>query len=94
MRRLLKELRMIALLRQAADPGTGEGRRWAEMRTHRIVTDKLPEFGASSKLNAEGAFLRLLKEEGRKTARSIPRAHGGDLGKRSTADLDILLEEC
>src|ERR1700744_2618207 len=32
---LMKELRMIALLRQAADPGTGEGARWAKMRTHR-----------------------------------------------------------
>ena len=42
---LMKELRMIALLRQAADPGTGEGQRWARMRTHRILTDKLAEFG-------------------------------------------------
>src|SRR5579863_8732744 len=65
---LMKELRMIALLRQAVDPGTGEGCRWAGMLTHRIVADKLAEFGASSKLNAEGAFLNLLKEEGRKAA--------------------------
>ena len=49
---------MIALLRQAADPGTGEGARWARMLTHRIVTDKLAEFGASSKLNAEGDVSR------------------------------------
>jgi NTE family protein len=85
---------MIALLRQAADPGTGEGRRWAGMRTHRIVTDKLAEFGASSKLNAEGLFLNLLKEEGRKSADEFLRSHGEDLGKRSTADLDVLLSEC
>ena len=39
---------MIALLRQAADPGHGEGARWAGMRTHRIMTDKLAEFGASN----------------------------------------------
>jgi len=45
---LMKELRMIALLRQAADPGHGEGARWAGMRTHRIMTDKLAEFGASN----------------------------------------------
>ena len=32
---LLKELRMIALLRQVADPGDGEGARWAGMRMHR-----------------------------------------------------------
>ena len=91
---LMKELRMIALLRQAADPGTGEGRRWAEMRTHRILTDKLTEFGASSKLNAEAAFLHVLKEEGRKATEEFLTSHGEDLGKRSTADLDILLLEC
>jgi NTE family protein len=91
---LMKELRMIALLRQAADPGTGEGRRWAGMRTHRILTDKLAEFGASSKLNAEGAFLNMLKEEGRKAADEFLRMHGADLGQRSTADIDILLSEC
>ena len=85
---------MIALLRQAADPGTGEGRRWAGMRTHRILTDKLAEFGASSKLNAEASFLELLKEEGRKTADEFLTAHGEDLGKRSSADLDVLLAEC
>jgi NTE family protein len=91
---LIKELRMIALLRQAADPGTGEGRRWAGMRTHRIVTDKLIEFGASSKLNAEGPFLSLPKEEGRKSADEFLSSHGEALGRRSTTDLDILLSEC
>ena len=90
---LMKELRMIALLRQAADPGSGEGARWARMLTHRIVTDKLAEFGASSKLNAEGAFLAMLKEEGRRTADAFLREHGDALGKRSTADLDVLLAE-
>ncbi len=54
---LMKELRMIALLRQVADPGTGEGARWAQMRTHRIATDMLAQFGASSKLNAERDFV-------------------------------------
>jgi NTE family protein len=90
---LMKELRMIALLRQAADPGTGEGARWASMLAHRIVTDKLAEFGASSKLNAEGPFLAMLKEEGRRTADVFLSEHGRDLGKRSTADLDFLLAE-
>jgi NTE family protein len=91
---LMKELRMIALLRQAADPGTGEGRRWAKMRTHRILTDKLAAFGASSKLNAEARFLQVLKEEGRKAAEDFLKLHGADVGKRSTADLDVLLAEC
>lgn len=91
---LMKELRMIALLRQAADPGSGEGARWAGMRTHRIMTDRLAEFGASSKLNAEWDFLTLLKEEGRSCADAFLATHGEDIGKRSTTDLDTLLAEC
>lgn len=91
---LMKELRMIALLRQVADPGGGEGARWAGMRTHRIMTQKLAEFGASSKLNAEWEFVSMLKEEGRRSADAFLAAHGDDLGKRSTADLDVLLAEC
>ncbi len=57
---------MIALLRQVADPGTGEGARWAQMRMHRIRTDILTQFGASSKLNAEWDFVVMLRTEGRK----------------------------
>jgi len=91
---LMKELRMIALLRQVADPGSGEGARWAGMRTHSIKSDRLAEFGASSKLNAESKFIALLKEEGRRCADQFLTEHGDDLGRRSTADLDVLLAEC
>ena len=91
---LMKELRMIALLRQVADPGSGEGARWAGMRTHSIKSDRLAEFGASSKLNAEWKFIALLKEEGRRCADEFLIEHGDDLGRRSTADLDVLLAEC
>ncbi len=91
---LMKELRMIALLHQVADPGTGEGRRWAEMRTHRIMTDVLAQFGASSKLNAEWDFVALLRSEGRRAANEFLKMHSEDLGKHSTADLNVLLEEC
>jgi NTE family protein len=91
---LMKELRMIALLRQVADPGHGEGARWARVRTHRIWTDRLAEFGASSKLNAEWQFVAMLREEGRHSANQFLAAHAGDLGKRSTTDLDVLLQEC
>ncbi len=90
---LVKELRMIALLRQAADPGTGEGARWARMLMHRIATEKLADYGASSKLNAEGEFLSMLKEDGRRAAEAFLNAHADDLGKRPTADLDELLKE-
>jgi NTE family protein len=91
---LMKELRMIALLHEVADPGHGEGARWAGMRTHRIMSDTLADFGASSKLNAEWEFVSLLKEEGRKSADGFLTAHGGEIGKHSTADFDVLLAEC
>ncbi len=91
---LAKELRMIALLRQVADPGTGEGARWAQMKTHRIKSDMLAAVGASSKLNAEWAFTSKLRDEGRRAADEFLDVHAADLGERSTADLDILLAEC
>jgi NTE family protein len=91
---LMKELRMIALLRQVADPGTGEGARWAQMRTHRIMTDALAQFGASSKLNAERDFVVMLHAEGRRATSEFLEVRADDLGKRSTADLDVLLAEC
>lgn len=91
---LSKELRMIALLRQVADAGTGEGARWAQMRTHRIKSEMLAQFGASSKLNAEWDFVEMLRTEGRRAASEFMNKSGDDLGKRSSADLDVLLAEC
>lgn len=91
---LMKELRMIAVLRQIADPGHGEGARWAGMRMHRIWTDKLATFGASSKLNAEWEFVAMLRDIGRRNADEFLELHAADLGTRSTTDLDILLQEC
>ena len=54
---LLKELRMIALLRQVAQPDNSENAKWADMRIHRISSDVMVELGYSSKLNAEWEFL-------------------------------------
>jgi NTE family protein len=91
---LMKELRMIALLRQVVDPGTGEGARWARMRTHRILTEMMTDLGYSSKLNAERAFLDMLRNEGRRATSAFLDAHADDIGHRSTADFDALLAEC
>lgn len=85
---------MIALLRRAADPGSGEGARWAAMRTHRIMTDMMIDLGYSSKLNAEREFLHMLRAEGRRAASEFLDAHADDIGHRSTADLDALMAEC
>ena len=91
---LMKELRMIAMLRQVADPGSGEGARWARMRTHRIDSEMLIDLGSSSKMIAEQDFLLMLREEGRRAAGAFLDEHLDDIGKRSTADLDVLLSEC
>jgi NTE family protein len=92
---LLKELQMIALLRQVADNAHAsadcETARWAGMRIHRIASPAVDALGASSKLNAEWAFLTMLRDEGRKAAQAFLDAHGNDIGVRSTFDLEDLL---
>src|SRR3984957_18673457 len=89
---VLKELRMMALLRKVADPGDGEGKLWTQMRVHVVRNAIMTELGASSKLNAEWSFFSFLRDEGRKAAQAFLDAHGTDLGKRSTLDIDVLLE--
>ncbi len=89
---LLKELRMIALLRQVADPGQSEGARWAAMRMHRIASPMMLELGYSSKMNAEWEFLCLLRDEGRRQAELFLKQHGDDLGHRSSLDLDTFID--
>jgi NTE family protein len=89
---LLKELRMIALLRKMAQSGDDESANWARMRVHRIASDAMVQLGYSSKLNAEWDFLIMLRDEGRRAAETFLRTHRDDLGKRSSLDLDALLE--
>jgi NTE family protein len=89
---LLKELRMIALLRQVAQPDDSESAKWADMRIHRISSDVMVELGYSSKLNAEWEFLCMLRDEGRRAGDAFLSAHHDDLGRRSTFDLDELLK--
>jgi NTE family protein len=89
---LMKELRMIALLRQVANPGDSEGARWAGMRIHRIASAMMTELGYSSKLNAEWEFLCMLRDEGRRCAEAFLKDHMDDLGRSSSFDLDSLLQ--
>jgi NTE family protein len=88
----LKELKMMALLRKVADPKGGEGLRWANMRMHIVRNEVMVDLGSSSKLNAEWAFLRMLRDEGRKAAEAFLAGHAEDIGRRSSVDLDRLIE--
>ena len=90
---LLKELQMMALLRQVIDPGAGTARLWQEMRLHRITSDMMVSLGHSSKLNAEWPFLEMLFEEGRRAAIAFGEAHLHDIGVRPTFDINTLLDE-
>ncbi|MFC4175435.1 patatin-like phospholipase family protein [Microvirga sp. GCM10011540] len=90
---LLKELRMIALLRQVADPGNCEGALWAKMRVHRIASPEMADLGYSSKLNAEWDFLCHLRDAGRRSAETFLQNDAGRLGRDSSLDLDALLDE-
>jgi NTE family protein len=69
-----------------------EGARWAGMRVHLVSNNILTKLGASSKLNAEWAFFSMLRDEGRKSAQIFLQKHALDLGRRSTVDLDVLLQ--
>ena len=85
---------MIALLNKVADVGDGEGRRWAQMRIHRIASDRVSEVDSSSKLITEWPFLLKLRDEGRRCAELFLAEHGSNLGKRSTLDLDAMISAC
>ena len=62
------------------------------MRIHRIHSEVMAKLGDSSKLNAEWAFLTMLRDEGRRAAEEFGHTHRADIGVRSTLDLDSLLE--
>lgn len=89
---LLKELRMMALLRQIAPTDNSEGAKWAAMRMHRIASDLIASLSSSSKLNAEWEFLTMLRDEGRRCAEAFITEHRMDLGRCPTFNLDQLLD--
>ena len=88
----LKELKMLAMMRRVADPATAEGAMWGRMRMHIVQNQIMVDLGASSKLNAEWAFLTMLRDEGRKAAQAFLDKDGDGIGRRSTADIDSLLD--
>jgi NTE family protein len=90
---LIKELRMIAVLRQVVNPGNTEGARWAAMCMHRIATETMRHLGYSSKLNAEWDFISFLRDEGRAAAAAFLKEHADNLGRRSTLDIEALLND-
>ncbi|MCK9512027.1 MAG: patatin-like phospholipase family protein [Pigmentiphaga sp.] len=91
---LLKELRAITLLRELIAAEDVDRCCYREMRLHRIHGDDgLQGLSTSSKLNAEWAYLCHLRDIGRQRADLWLSEHWSDIGRRSTFDLEWLVED-
>ncbi|MEZ5865383.1 MAG: patatin-like phospholipase family protein [Geminicoccaceae bacterium] len=91
---LLKELRAIHLLHQVIDAEALETERHRDVRVHIIqAADEVQHLEASSKLNAEWAYLTHLFTQGRAWAEAWLAEHFDDLGNRSTIDLADLFAD-
>ncbi|TYC70072.1 patatin-like phospholipase family protein [Stappia sp. BW2] len=84
---LLRELRAIDFVTRLVEEGKLSGEEYMKVKMHRISAGELKPLQASSKMNAEWAFLTDLKELGRKTAQEWLERHYDDIGKRSTIDV-------
>jgi len=85
---LLHELRSIDFVRRLLDAGQLDEQSYQRMNVHIVHARKrIRELGASSKLNAEWAFLQHLFKIGRETAEQWLEDHFDDLGTRSSVDI-------
>ena len=84
---------MIALLRQAADPGSGEGAAWAGMRIHRVTQRRAGRTRLLLQAQRRVGVPDHAAGQGPRGGRRFPGASTvTTLGKRSTMDLSVLLE--
>lgn len=84
---LLKELRAVNFVTRLIEEGRLDPERYMRVRVHRIASEELTTLSASSKLNAEWAFLRHVHDIGRRAAQTWLDAHLCDIGVRDTIDL-------
>lgn len=90
---LLKELRAIDFVARLLDEGKLDPAAYRRARIHIIENQAaLNPLGASSKVNAEWAFLTHLRDIGRETAMAWLDRHHGDLGARGTVDLRAMFQ--
>lgn len=86
---LARELRAVALLQRLAEAADMPNGRYRELRVHRIHAEEdMARLDASSKPNAEPAFLAHLRGIGVAAADRFLAHHRADLGVRSTCALD------
>ncbi|MBW6507227.1 MAG: patatin-like phospholipase family protein [Rhodobacteraceae bacterium] len=90
---LLKELRAIDFVARLIEEGTLDGAKYRRERVHIIENQgALKPLGASSKMNAEWAFLTHLRDLGRETATAWLDENFDAVGERGTVDLRAMFQ--
>jgi len=85
---LLKELRAIEFVSRLIHDGKLSSDDYRDTRVHIVENEEaLKPLGASSKMNAEWAFLTHLRDLGRETAAVWLAKNFASIGKKSTVDL-------
>lgn len=85
---LQRELRAINFVTRLIEEGRLDGTEYQKMLVHRIDGDAaLKPLGASSKLNAEWPFLKLLHDSGRAAAQDWLDENFDAIGERSTINV-------
>ncbi len=85
---LVGEMRAISFVQRLLAEGRVDPGQYKSLRLHMVADDAgLAPLQASSKLNTEPAFLQALHDLGHGAAQRWLDAHGGDLGRRSSLDL-------
>ena len=89
---LLRELRAIAFVKQLIAGGAISHDQYRDIRMHRIDADEaFKHLSASSKANAEWAFLKYLRDLGRVAAQDWLAENYEQVGVRPTLDLSDML---
>ena len=90
---LLREFRAIDFVARLLEDGKLDPERYKHVLVHRIESEEeIKPLGASSKLNAEWAFLQHLFGIGRAAADDWLDEHYDSLGRRSTVDLRAMFQ--
>lgn len=90
---LLREMRAIEFVARLLDEERLDGSAYRRLHVHMIANQKaLNPLGATSKLNAEWAFLCHLRDIGRDTARQWIDEHYERVGTASTVDLRSMFQ--
>ena len=90
---LLREFRAIAFVKELIAAGRLDRSDYRDIRMHRIDADEaFKDLSASSKINAEWAFLQYLRDLGRTAAEDWLETEFDNVGVRATLSLDRELE--